>query len=417
MRLSKLSLKFLILSAAVLSSATSLRADWPQWRGPNRDGTVKSAVVPATWPKALKEEWKVTVGIGHASPVEANGKIYVFARQGEDEVLLSLDAVTGKELWRSSGQSAPYEMHEAAKGHGKGPKSTPVISNGVVYTLGISGILSAHDANTGKLKWRREFSKDYPKTSPLFGTSMSPLVDSGMVIAHVGGPDKGALIAFDAQTGTTKWSNAMDGPAYSSPMIVTLAGARQIVTFMQKDLVGVDFATGKLLWKLPSKTQYDENINTVLAYKDLLIFSREGQGLAAIRLAKQGAEIVPQQVWVNKDAELYMSTPVLQGNTVYGMTARQKGQFFAVDAETGKTAWQSPGRMGENAAILNLGDKVILFLTNEAKLIVQAVEGKTYSPVAEYTVAASPTWAHPLVLGRRILIKDENSLTSWAIAP
>jgi len=417
MRLSKLSLKFLILSAAVLSSATSLRADWPQWRGPNRDGTVKSAVVPATWPKGLKEEWKVTVGIGHASPVEANGKIYVFARQGEDEVLLSLDAVTGKELWRSSGQSAPYEMHEAAKGHGKGPKSTPVISNGVVYTLGISGILSAHDANTGKLKWRREFSKDYPKTSPLFGTSMSPLVDSGMVIAHVGGPDKGALIAFDAQTGTTKWSNAMDGPAYSSPMIVTLAGARQIVTFMQKDLVGVDFATGKLLWKLPSKTQYDENINTVLAYKDLLIFSREGQGLAAIRLAKQGAEIVPQQVWVNKDAELYMSTPVLQGNTVYGMTARQKGQFFAVDAETGKTAWQSPGRMGENAAILNLGDKVILFLTNEAKLIVQAVEGKTYSPVAEYTVAASPTWAHPLVLGRRILIKDENSLTSWAIAP
>jgi len=417
MRLSKLSLKSLILSAAVLSSSTSLRADWPQWRGPNRDGTVKSAVVPATWPKALKEEWKVTVGIGHASPVEANGKIYVFARQGEDEVLLSLDAVTGKELWRSSGQSAPYEMHEAAKGHGKGPKSTPVISNGVVYTLGISGILSAHDANTGKLKWRREFSKDYPKTSPLFGTSMSPLVDSGMVIAHVGGPDKGALIAFDAQTGTTKWSNAMDGPAYSSPMIVTLAGARQIVTFMQKDLVGVDFATGKLLWKLPSKTQYDENINTVLAYKDLLIFSREGQGLAAIRLAKQGAEIVPQQVWVNKDAELYMSTPVLQGNTVYGMTARQKGQFFAVDAETGKTAWQSPGRMGENAAILNLGDKVILFLTNEAKLIVQAVEGKTYSPVAEYTVAASPTWAHPLVLGRRILIKDENSLTSWAIAP
>ena len=417
MRLSKLSLKSLILSAAVLSSSTSLRADWPQWRGPNRDGTVKSAVVPATWPKGLKEEWKVTVGIGHASPVEANGKIYVFARQGEDEVLLSLDAVTGKELWRSSGQSAPYEMHEAAKGHGKGPKSTPVISNGVVYTLGISGILSAHDANTGKLKWRREFSKDYPKTSPLFGTSMSPLVDSGMVIAHVGGPDKGALIAFDAQTGTTKWSNAMDGPAYSSPMIVTLAGARQIVTFMQKDLVGVDFATGKLLWTLPSKTQYDENINTVLAYKDLLIFSREGQGLAAIRLAKQGAEIVPQQVWVNKDAELYMSTPVLQGNTVYGMTARQKGQFFAVDAETGKTAWQSPGRMGENAAILNLGDKVILFLTNEAKLIVQAVDGKTYSPVAEYTVAASPTWAHPLVLGRRILIKDENSLTSWAIAP
>jgi outer membrane protein assembly factor BamB len=416
MRLSNL-LKSLVLSVAVLSSATSLQADWPQWRGPNRDGAVKNATVPATWPKALKEEWKMTVGAGHASPVESNGKIYVFARQGDDEVLLCLDAVTGKELWRSAGQPAPYEMHEAAKGHGKGPKSTPVVSNGVVYSLGISGILSAHDANTGKLKWRREFSKDYPKTSPLFGTAMSPLVDGGLVIAHVGGHDKGALTAFDAQTGTTKWSNPMDGPAYASPIIVTLAGARQIVTFVQKELVGVDFATGKLLWKLPSKTQYDENINTVVAYKDLLIFSREQQGLAAIRLTTQGAEIVPQQVWVNKDAELYMSTPVLQGNTVYGMTARQKGQFFALDAETGKTVWQSPGRMGENAVILNLGDKVILFLTNEAKLSVQAVDGKTYSPVAEYTVASSQTWAHPLVLGRRILIKDENSLTSWAVAP
>jgi len=410
------SIKCLVVVAISIAASRLAPADWPQWRGPNRDGLVKGVANPATWPKTLKEEWKITVGLGHASPVESNGKIYVFARQGEKEVLLCLDAVTGKQNWHYDDLPLGYEMHEAAKGHGKGPKSTPVVSNGIVYTLGISGVLSAHDANTGKLKWRREFSKDYPKTSPLFGTSMSPLVDSGLVIAHVGGHDKGALTAFDAQTGATKWSNPMDGPAYASPIIVTAAGARQLVTFMQKDLVGVDFATGKLLWKLPSKTQYDENINTVVAYKDLLIFSREEQGLAAIRLTKPGAEIVPQQVWVNKEAELYMNSPVLQGNTVYGMTARQKGQFFAVNADTGETVWQSPGRMGENAAILNLSDKAILILTNEAKLIVQAANGKSYSPIAEYTVASSPTWAHPLVMGNRILIKDETTLTSLVIA-
>jgi outer membrane protein assembly factor BamB len=414
MRVTRLSLKSFVLAAAVLSASTPLKADWPQWRGPNRDGKVKDAAIPATWPRALKEEWKITVGIGHASPVESNGKIFVFTRQGEDEVLLCLDALTGKEVWRSS-QPISYEPHEAARGHGKGPKSTPVVSGGLVYTFGISGLLSAHEANTGKLKWRREFSKEYPKTSPMFGTAMSPLVDSGLLIAHVGGPDKGALTAFDAQTGATKWSNEMDGPGYASPIIVTLAGTRQIVTFMQKDLVGVDFANGKLLWKLPSKTQYDENINTVISYKDMLIFSREGQGLSAIRLTKAGAEIVPEQVWVNKQAELYMSTPVLQGNTLFGMTNLQKGQFFAVDAATGKTIWQSPGRMGENAAILNLADKLILFLTNDAKLIVQAVDAKTYSPIAEYTVASTPTWAHPLVIGKRILIKDESSLASLAI--
>ena len=413
MRNLKMLFKSVVLAATILASSSLVTADWPQWRGINRDGNVKDAFVPESWPKGLKEEWKITVGLGHASPVESQGRIYVFARQGEDEVLLCLDSTTGKEIWRSS-QSISYEMHPAALGHGKGPKSTPVISKGAVYTLGISGVLSAHDARTGKLKWRREFSKDYPKTSPLFGTAMSPLVDNGLLFAHVGGHDKGALTAFDAETGAVKWSNDMDGPAYSSPIIVTLAGVRQLVTFMQKDFVGVEFSTGKLLWRLPSKTQYDENCVTAVAYKDLLIFSREEQGLAAIRLVKQGDQIVPQQVWTNKESELYLNSPVLQGNFLIGMTARQKGQFFAVDADTGTTVWQSPGRMGENAAILNLGGKVLLLLTNDANLIVHPVGAKSYAPLAQYTVAASPTWAHPLVLGRRILIKDETTLRSWS---
>src|SRR6185369_15458619 len=141
----------------------------------------------------------------------------------------------------------------------------------------------------------------------------------------------------------------------------------------------------------------------------------EEQGLSAFRLAKQGNEIVPQQVWVNRESELYMSSPVLQGSTVVGMTARQKGQFFAVNADTGETVWQSPGRMGENAAILNLGNKVLLLLTNDAKLVVQPAGAKTYAPLTEYSVASSPTWAHPLVLGQRILIKDETSLISLSI--
>jgi outer membrane protein assembly factor BamB len=400
-------IKFGIVTLFV--AITSLAADWPQWRGPNRDGMVTDATIPAAWPKALKESWKVTVGVGHSSPVMVNGKLYVFARQGEEETLLCLDAATGKEIWRSA-QPIAYQMNPAATGHGKGPKATPVVSNGNVYTFGISGVLSSHDAKTGKLKWRREFAKEYPATSPLYGTAMSPLVLNGLLIAHVGGQDKGALTSFDGETGAVKWSNNMDGPAYASPIVVDMAGTKQIVTSMQKQIVGVESATGKLLWTLPAKSEYDTNAVTAVAYKDTLVLSREEQGLIAIKLTKQGADIVPQELWTNKELMLYMNTPVLQGNALFAMSVRNKGQLVSIDADTGKTIWQSPGRMGENAAILNLGGKAILVLTNEAKLYILSPTAKEFAPIAEYTIADSPTWAHPLVTGNRIYVKDETSL-------
>jgi outer membrane protein assembly factor BamB len=414
MRTLRFCLRSVTVGALIVLTSNSLMADWPQWRGPNRDGKVTDASLPTAWPKVLKEEWKIPVGIGHASPVVAGGRIFIFSRQADEEVLRCLDAITGKEIWKSS-QPIAYEMHPAATGHGKGPKSTPVISHGKVYTFGISGVLSCHDAVTGKVKWRLEFSQQYPKTSPWFGTSMSPVIDNGLLIAHVGGQDKGALTAFDAETGVVKWSNEVDGPAYASPLIVTLAGVRQVVNFTQKELIGVDAASGKLLWRLPAKSQYEENSVTVVAYKDTLIVSREGMGLSALRLAQQGSEIVPQEVWNNKENQMYLNSPVVQGNILFGLSALKKGQFFAIDVDTGKTLWQSPGRMGENAAILNVGGKVFLALTNEAKLIVVPVSATEYAAAAEYTVASSPTWAHPVVLGNRILIKDENTLSSLKI--
>jgi len=404
--------RILFLVFTIVIPTTALRADWPQWRGPTRDG--RTSAPSAAWPKELKPEWQVTVGVGHATPVVADGRIYVFARQEEQEMLLCLDLQTGKELWRSS-QLIAYEMHPAAIGHGKGPKSTPVVSKGNVFTLGISGVLSCHDARTGKLKWRQDFSKQYPQTSPLYGAAMSPIVEGNLVIAHVGGHDKGALSGFDTETGAVKWSNSLDGPAYASPIIVTLAGTRQLVTFSQKSLIGVDVSNGELLWSIPAKSTYDDNSVTALTYKDMLIFAKHEEGLTAIRLEKGGNKIQPHQVWTNKENMLYLSTPVMESNLIFGFSILKKGQFFALDADTGKTLWQGPGRSGENAALLNLGGKNLLLLTNEAKLIVLTVSKKEYAPVAEYTVANSETWAHPVVVGDRILIKDLTSLRSLSL--
>ena len=404
-------MKSLLLAASLLSP--TFAADWPQWRGPARDGRVVGFNAPAVWPKTLREEWKVPVGIGHASPVVVGERVYVFARENEEEVLRALDLKTGKEIWKTSYPVA-YEMHPAARGHGKGPKSTPLVAGGRVYTLGIAGTLSAHDAKTGRLLWRKDFKDQYPKTSPMFGTAMSPLVEGNLLIAHVGGHDKGALTAFDSATGAVKWSFEPDGPAYSSPVVATLAGTRQVITFTQKKFVGVRLSDGQILWELPAKTNYDENADTPIVYKDTVIFSREDKGIEAIRLTKQGDKIVPQEVWHNEENETYLSTPVVEGNRLLGFSLKNKGQFFAIDADTGKTIWRSEGRLGENAAILNTG-KFLLVLTNDATLSVVPTNADSYAPVAKYTVATSPTWAHPVATGTRILVKDETTLASLAL--
>ena len=389
-------------------------AEWPQWRGPNRDGLAAGVAPPAAWPKELKQGWRVEVGIGHSSPVVAGGVIYQFARQGEEEVLLALDAANGKELWRAGAVPAPYTVNSAASGHGKGPKSTPVVAGGRVFTLGIAGLLSAHDARTGRLIWRKDFSKQFPVTSPLYGTSMSPIVVGDLVVAHVGGHDKGALTAFDAATGAVKWTYDADGPSYSSPVLLTAGGERQLVTFTQKELIGVSASTGALLWKLPAKTEYDTNCNTPVVYKDTFVVTLEGQGLMALRPTREGGKWAAREVWRNAENELYMNTPVVHGSTLYGLSMRKKGQFFALDAATGKTLWQGPGRMGENAAIVNLGGTLVA-LTNDAVLYVLPAGASSFAPSAQYTIATSQTWAHPVVLGDRLLVKDETTLASLSL--
>ena len=176
--------------------------DWNQWRGNQRDGVV-AGTPPVTWPEKPKQVWKIPAGIGHASPVVVDGRVYQQSRIGEQETLTAYDAATGKQVWRDA-YDAPYTMSSAATSHGKGPKSTPVVDRGRVYMLGISGTLSALDAATGKVAWRHDFKKEFAKTSPEFGASMAPMIDGELLFAHVGGDKNGALIAFDRATGARR---------------------------------------------------------------------------------------------------------------------------------------------------------------------------------------------------------------------
>jgi outer membrane protein assembly factor BamB len=390
---------------AAASSSTS--PSWTQWRGPQRDGHT-AVTPPASFANAPANIWKIDVGVGHSSPLVADGRVYLHTRQGDQETVAAFDLASGKTLW-SQRYPAPLKVDPAASSHGPGPKSTPTLSNGKLYTFGLGGILSCFDAATGAVKWRKSYEKEFPGTNPIYGAAMSPLVDNGLLIAHIGGENNGALRAFDLETGATKWNWTEDGPSYASAIAIDAGGTRQIITQTQKHIVGVAQATGPTLWKVPFTTAYDQNAVTPVVYKDLVIVSGENKGTFALRVTKQGAAWQAVEAWKNPEISMYMSSPVLVGDTLYGLSHRNKGMFFALDAATGKTRWTSPPRQGDNAAIISAG-QVLFMLTSEGKLIVAEASPAAFKPVRTWEVASSATWAHPVVLGDRVLIKDQQSL-------
>lgn len=403
---------FVALLIVSLILTTAATADWPQWRGPLRDGVISNFVEPKAWPGQLTLKWKVPVGLGHSSPLLVANRIYLHTRQEEREVVRCLDFVSGKTLWEH-GYTVAYTMNPAATGHGKGPKSTPIVHEGKVYTFGITGIVSCLDAKTGSLQWRKDFSGQFRETSPLFGVAMSPAVDNGLLLVHVGGHDDGALVALDARTGNVGWTWKQDGPGYASPIVVEIDGTRQVVTQTQKLLVGISAATGQLLWSIPFTTPYSQNIVTPMVHDGALIFSGLSQPTVALRLKRSGNTWSATEVWKNPDVSMYMNSPVLVGGLLFGLSHRNKGQFFCLDAKTGQTFWTTTGREGENAAALS-ARTTLFFLTNDADLIVARPSYKNFNIVRRYKVADSPTWAHPVIERGRILVKDLSNLSLWS---
>ncbi len=409
---SQICLKVCFWSLLVATTA-SAASDWHQWRGPQRDGKLLSFAEPEAWPDALELVWKQKVGIGHSSPLVADGRIYLHAREGEREVVSCRDLSKGRLIWQSD-YDAPYRMSSAATSHGKGPKSTPVLDGSRLFTLGISGILSCIDADEGSLVWRKDFSSEFGETSPLYGAAMSMLVDGNRVIAHVGGHDDGALITFQIDTGAVVWRWDGDGPGYASPIIAEVGGVRQLVTQSQDHLVGLSPDDGGLLWSIPFKTAYTQNTVTPVLHGRNLIFSGLDKGVSAVRVYRDGDAWKTETAWETRDVSMYMSSPVLMGDWLFGMSHFKRGQFFCMDARTGTVRWTSDGRQGENAALLGT-EKILFSLTTNAELIVARASSEGYDVVRKYDVAESPTWAHPVILENQILIKDESHLALWKL--
>jgi outer membrane protein assembly factor BamB len=393
-----------VFTAMLLISTAVVAQDWTQFRGTNLDSRVKSFQAPQSWPSELQQNWKVAVGLGDASPVMSENKIYTFGRIGENEVITCLDAANGKQLWQNS-YPAIAISGPASSAH-PGPRSTPALGEGKVITLGIGGILSCLDASTGKVLWRNE---DYSKDLPQFFTGLSPMIANGVCLVHFGGKDKGAILAIDLKSGKTKWQTQGDGPSYASMTVMTVGGKKQVVDLTEKNLIGIDLDNGKILWQTPAApaNRFYNAASPVIDGQNVIL-TGQGQGTRAIKITRQGNEYKSEEIWKNADLGTKWNTPVLKDGFLYGLSDQRK--LYCMNAKTGETVWMDTKMQNDFGEIVDTGS-LLIALPQTSNLVVYKPDSKAYNEVATIKVSDTPTYTYPILSGNKIFIKDKENLT------
>jgi len=400
----------LILSIVILiliCQGNIYSQDWPQFRGPSRDSKVTGFKAPASWPAELKLQWKDTVGTGDATPVLVGKNIYLNTRQGDNEVILCIDAASGKEIWKTlypaPAVTGPSVQHP-------GPRSTPAFAGGRIVTFGATGILTCSDASTGKSLW----IKDNPNvTVPQFFTGTSPLIVDGLCIIHVGTKDNGQVLALDMKTGTEKWKWNGDGPAYASPSVMNIDKKKHLIIQTEKNLISLDLADGTLQWQIPT-TPLQRFYNCVSPYIDgnKIYFTGQGSGTKAIEVSRQGNQYITKEIWSTTEVGAKWNTPVLKDGFLYGFTDQRR--IYCINAADGKTAWIDAATNSDFATMADCG-QVLIGFPSTGYLIVLKPNPKSYTEIAKYKVSDTPVYAFPVVAGNVIYVKDANTLMMYKI--
>jgi outer membrane protein assembly factor BamB len=397
----------LVLGLAALTAAAG---DWPQWRGPDRDARAVGFAVPAAWPKAPAKKWATPVGEGVSSPALVGDKVYVFTREGGDEVLRCLNAADGSEVWKDQYAAKPPTGGAAGfKGSQsfKGPRSSPAVTDGKVCTLGVGGVVSCLDAAGGKVLWRKDTG-----SFPMFYTACSPLVADGLCVVMLGtggkGKGKAELTAFDLASGEVKWKAPGDVPGYGSPAVLTAGGVKQVVAQTEQNLMGVELASGKLLWKQPLAAGRYATATPVVDGATVICAGH------AFAVEKAADAFAVKQVWKGQAPHQY-NTPVLKDGVLYGLMGQGRATtLFAQDAKTGKTLWTDPTPRGECGEVVDAGG-VLVLLSSTSELVAFKPSKEAFEEVAKYKVADTATWSYPILDGKRVIVKDNTSVIAWAL--
>jgi outer membrane protein assembly factor BamB len=397
------------VAAAPVAPNRRPEALWPAYRGTARDGRYRHPI-RTDWPAGgLPRLWQQPVGGGYASFAAADGHLFTIEQRRDQEVVTAYDIETGRELWAHGWEALFRETMG-----GDGPRATPTWDDGRLFALGATGELHSLDAATGELRWRTNILNDAGATNLTWAMAASPLVVDGMVVVLPGGENGQSVVAYDADTGDLVWTALDDPQGYTAPMLLELAGVRQILVVTATRAVGLTVENGTLLWEYPWVTSSGPpNISMPVAIDGdrLFLSAGYGHGGALIEVTDSGGSLSAQEHWRTNRMKNRFSTSVLYEGHLYGL---DESILACLDAETGELAWKG-GRYGHGQLLLANGHLVVLTERGDVVLVRATPDG--HEELARFEALSGKTWNNPAIVDGRLFVRNATEMAAFDIGP
>jgi outer membrane protein assembly factor BamB len=380
---------------------------WTDFRGPNRAGVYGETEIDTAWPATgLPRLWKQPVGGGYASFTVGEGRAYTIEQRRDKEAVTAYDVQTGRELWAFS---YPALFDEVLGG--AGPRATPVYHEGLIYALGANGDLHCLNARSGAVKWSKNILADNGAKNIHWAMSGSPLVVDEKVIVTPGGTNGRSLVAYNRLTGEPVWRALNDRAAYTSPIVATLAGQRQIVWISGERALGASLEDGKLLWEFLFPAQMDMNCSQPVVIDDahVLLSSAQGPGAALLEITKMGDAFAAQPVWQNNRLKNKFNSSVLYQGYVYGF---DEAILACMDAKTGELKWKG-GRYGYGQLLLAGG--YLIITTEEGDVVLVRATPEGHQELARFSALQGRTWNIPAIDNGLLLVRNTSEMACFRL--
>jgi outer membrane protein assembly factor BamB len=384
--------------------------DWPGFRGPDRDGTVRGVKIATDWSAAPPRRlWRRRVGPACSSVVVVGGRLFTQEQRGEREAVVCCDAATGKEVWSHEDAGRFWEPTAGA-----GPRATPTFGQGNLYALGATGTLNCLDAATGRLHWARDVKGPSGAAVPPWGYSGSPLIVGNLVVVFAGGESGQDLLAYRAGSGKLAWAASAGQTSYSSPQLATLAGRRQILMLTNRGLASVDATRGTALWEhsIPLPPSAPRSVQPhAFGSRQVLLASEADLGLALLDLQKNGDDWSATQLWASKDLKPAFNDFVVQGGHAYGFDGRI---FGCVELEGGTRRWKK-GRYGHGQVLLLAEQQLLLVLSEKGEAILLRASPERSEEMGRFQAVRGKTWAHPVLAHGRLYVRNGEEMACYEV--